>query len=321
MFKRLSNIVQPSRNLFENFFRRSKELPSKERRIVNNKFGQYELIEPWYLSPIKEIPSSIPKPCYYKPFSQEIPPPSIEIKNDDQIESMRRSCKLAKTVLNYTNKIIKPGITTDFLDQQLHTLIINSGAYPSPLAYYGFPKSICTSVNNVACHGIPDNRPLVEGDSINVDVSVYLNGFHGDCAAMFTIGEVDDQMKKLINVTGKCLYAAIDICRPNEQFCNIGHVIEEIANANGFSVIPYFAGHGIGNYFHGLPDIFHFANDEAGEMQPGMTFTIEPVLTQGDSEIRVLEDGWTAVTVDGARTAQMEHTVLITQTGCEILTR
>ncbi|XP_015116660.1 methionine aminopeptidase 1D, mitochondrial [Diachasma alloeum] len=320
MLKRFSKIAQPSRNLFDNFFRRSKKLPQKERRIVNNKFGQYEVVVPWHVSPFKDVPSSIPKPCYYRSYSQEIPPPIIEIKNDDQIESMRQSCMLAKKVLNHTKNIIKPGITTDFLDEQLHEFIINNGAYPSPLHYQGFPKSICTSVNNVACHGIPDNRPLVEGDSLNVDVSVYLNGFHGDCATMFTIGKVDDQMKKLINVTQKCLHAAIDICRPNEQFCNIGHVVEEIANANGFSVIPYFAGHGIGTYFHGLPDIFHFANDGDGEMQPGMTFTIEPVLTQGDIKIKVLQDGWTAVTADEARTAQIEHTVLITENGCDILT-
>ncbi|KMQ90870.1 methionine aminopeptidase chloroplastic mitochondrial isoform x2 [Lasius niger] len=250
----------------------------------NNSFGKYAIVRPWLVSEKVVVPAYIPQPSYGKSSIPERDGPvTPEIKDESQIECMRQSCKLASHILHQVDALIKPGITTDFLDKQVHDMIIGNGAYPSPLNYHGFPKSICTSVNNVACHGIPDSRPLQEGDILNVDVTVYLNGYHGDCSAMFQVGEVDLEGKQLITITELCLKSAIEICKPNQHFCNI-------------------------------------ANDYSGRMKPGMTFTIEPVLSQGMTQIEILEDGWTACTVDNSRTAQIEHTVLITDDGCEILT-
>ncbi|XP_034945490.1 methionine aminopeptidase 1D, mitochondrial [Chelonus insularis] len=280
----------------------------------------YEIIKPWQVSKMRQVPDYIPKPSYYKTSIPLEIIEKIEIKNDHQIEKMKKSCKLAKHVLNQVKLLIKPGITTDQIDEQVHNMIINNGAYPSPFNYKGFPKSICTSINNVACHGIPDNRPLKKGDILNVDVTVYLDGYHGDCSEMFVVVETDENANKLIKTVEKCLNAAIKICKPNEKFSSIGNIIEETSYQDQFSVIPVLAGHGIGSYFHGPPDILHFANDYSGEMQPGMTFTIEPALSEGDTQVVLLNDGWTVVTFDNSRTVQMEHTILITNHGCEVLT-
>ncbi|KAK0175551.1 hypothetical protein PV327_009294 [Microctonus hyperodae] len=326
--KNLISNFSSSRIFFNEIFRNNPKILSckcssfipPEQKINNNSFGKYEVVLPWLVSARKKVPSYIPKPLYYETLFPEDTNDIIEIKNDNQIECIRESCLFAKTILNNVGLFIKPGVTTDYLDEQIHEMIINNGAYPSPLNYRDFPKSICTSVNNVACHGIPDNRPLQNGDILNVDITVYLNGYHGDCSKMFVVGEIDSEAKRLINITKSCLNAAIKICKPNENFCNIGNVIEAIADENKLSVVPAFVGHGIGQYFHGPPDIFHFANDYPGKMCPGMTFTIEPVLSQGGNEIEILDDGWTAVTTDDARTAQFEHTILITNQGCDILT-
>ncbi|XP_076763606.1 methionine aminopeptidase 1D, mitochondrial [Xylocopa sonorina] len=304
---------------FRNLFRKS--LRTGRRKIVNNDFGSYEIVEPWEVTEMKEVPSYIPKPSYSQSLLPRDGPKKPEIKDKNQIASMRDSCYFAKQILTHIKKYVKPGVTTDELDSIVHEMIISNGAYPSPLNYKGFPKSICTSINNVACHGIPDKRPLINGDILNIDVTVFLNGYHGDCSKMFEVEECDDEAKRLINATELCLKSAIDICKPNENFSSIGGIIEETANRHGYNIIPVFAGHGIGTYFHGPPDIFHVANDLPGKMQAGMTFTIEPILSQGGEEIKILEDGWTAVTVDHARTAQCEHTILITDTGCDILTR
>nr|CAD7424215.1 unnamed protein product [Timema monikensis] len=176
------------------------------------------------------------------------------------------------------------GKTTDDIDKLVHKLALDNGAYPSPLHYKGFPKSVCTSVNNVACHGIPDDRPLEDGDIINIDVTVYLNGFHGDCSSTFLVGNVDEKGRKLVQVTEECLYRAIEHCKP-------------------------------GRFFNSLDNVY------PGRMLPGMTFTIEPVIAQGSENIVILEDGWTAVMEDTGRAAQFEHTVLITETGVEVLTQ
>ncbi|XP_076240732.1 methionine aminopeptidase 1D, mitochondrial isoform X2 [Calliopsis andreniformis] len=291
------------------------------RKPLNKSFGNYEIVEPWTVSEIRKVPSCIPKPSYSQSAMPREGPKKPEVKDKNQIACMRDSCNFAKQVLSHLQKYVKPGITTDELDAIAHELIINNGAYPSPLNYRGFPKSICTSINNVACHGIPDTRPLQKGDILNIDVTVFLNGYHGDCSKMFEVGECDKEAKRLISVTELCLKTAIEICKPNENFCSIGNIIEETATKHGYSIVPAFAGHGIGTYFHGPPDILHFANNTTGKMLPGMTFTIEPILSQGSKEIEILEDGWTAVTVDNSRTAQAEHTILVTDTGCDILTR
>ncbi|KAI5709557.1 hypothetical protein M8J76_009618 [Diaphorina citri] len=284
--------------------------------------GLYKIVEPAIHTPQLEVPleSGISLPSYHftgKPGkSPEVP----EVKTESQIRLMHESCKLARFVLDCIAEHIKVNMTTNELDVFAHELIINNGAYPSPLNYKGYPKSICTSVNNVACHGIPDSRPLEDGDIVNVDVTVYLNGYHGDCSATFCVGEVDASGKFLVNVAQQALHAAISVVKPGEYFSTIGSIIENVAKHNKLRVVPEILGHGIGSYFHGPPDIFHTKNDYPGKMEPGMTFTIEPVLTNGNGQVTMLEDGWTIVTEDDSRTAQFEHTVLVTYDGYKVLT-
>lgn len=213
------------------------------------------------------------------------------------------------------------GLTTDQIDEFVYNACIENNAYPSPLRYCGFPKSVCTSVNNVACHGIPDDRKLEDGDIINIDVTVFLNGFHGDCSKMFLVGNVDEKGRYLVHHNERALEEAIKICKPDQPFNEIGRVISEYAQKVKLTTIPAFIGHGIGSYFHGPPEIYHFENDyDIGCMKPGMTFTIEPIFSIGTDNIEICEDGWTALTTDFARTAQVEHTILITDEGCEALT-
>ncbi|XP_066143073.1 methionine aminopeptidase 1D, mitochondrial isoform X1 [Euwallacea fornicatus] len=283
-------------------------------------FGKYAIVHPGNVSARKTVPDNIPKPSYWRtgqPMENITYP---EVKNEKQIQGMRDSCKLAANVLETVGKSVKIGQTTDEIDTFVHNLCIKFGAYPSPLNYKNFPKSVCTSVNNVTCHGIPDDRPLEDGDIVNVDITVYFNGYHGDCSKTFLIGHVDEEGKFLVEATELCLEEAIKICKPGVNFRDIGKLIEEKAAKLSYQVIPAFLGHGIGSYFHGPPDIFHVENHYPGKMEAGMTFTIEPILTQGEEFIDILEDNWTAVTVDNARTAQFEHTVLITPLGAEILT-
>ncbi|XP_057665336.1 methionine aminopeptidase 1D, mitochondrial [Diorhabda carinulata] len=285
-------------------------------------FGRYNIVMPGTVSPRLTVPDHIKKPNY---FASGIPdktnlPLEPELKNSLQLLGMRDSCKLAASILNKVEKIIKVGLKTDEIDQFVFNSCIENDSYPSPLNYNHFPKSVCTSVNNVACHGIPDDRPLEDGDIINVDVTVFYKGYHGDCSKTFLVGNVDNEGQQLVEATEACLNEAINICKPGVYFRDIGFCIEETAQNFGFQVIPSFIGHGIGYYFHGPPDIYHIRNNYPGKMEPGMTFTIEPILTQGDELIEILDDNWTAVTVDNARTAQFEHTVAITENGVDILT-
>ncbi|XP_044265998.1 methionine aminopeptidase 1D, mitochondrial [Tribolium madens] len=294
-----------------------KNLWSK-KKVEHGKFSI--VVQPGKVSPQKKVPDHISKPSYYATGHPTEFIDHPEIKNLEQIQKMRNSCKLAANILKKVGSYVKVGVTTDDVDNFTHDLIVSSGAYPSPLNYKNFPKSVCTSVNNVACHGIPDDRKLEDGDIINVDITVLYNGYHGDCSKTFLVGNVDDLGKELVKATETCLEEAISICKPGVKFCKIGERIEHKAKDLGFTVVPAFIGHGIGHYFHGPPDICHFTNDYPGEMRAGMTFTIEPVLSTGGEEIVILDDGWTAVTLDFSRTAQFEHTVLITDTGVEIMT-
>lgn len=212
-------------------------------------------------------------------------------------------------------------MTTDDIDEIVYNEAINNSAYPSPLRYAGFPKSVCTSVNNIACHGIPDDRKLQDGDIINIDVTVYLNKYHGDTSKTFLVGNVDERGKYLVHHNERALKEAIDVCRPGQPFNIIGSTITKYAKKVDLRVVPDFIGHGIGSYFHGPPEIYHFENDiNVGVMQPGMTFTIEPILSLGTHEIELWSDNWTTSTIDGSRTSQFEHTILITENGCEVLT-
>ncbi|CAG0915967.1 unnamed protein product [Notodromas monacha] len=269
---------------------------------------------------MRKVPEFVKLPPYAVTGVPAFPAPGIDLKDDRELESMRRVGALARAALNEVKRHIQPGITTDYLDLVIHEFGMKANAYPSTLNYRGYPKSCCTSVNNVVCHGIPDDRPLVSGDLISVDVTFYLDGFHGDCAETFLVGNVDEQGKRLTDVAKRCRDAAVNACGPGVPLSKIGDVIEEITDAEGLTILPMFAGHGIGSYFHGAPDVLHFRNDNAQVMCEGMTFTIEPAVGQGTEEVAILSDGWTAVTRDDSRAAQFEHTVAITAHGVEILT-
>ncbi|KAJ3121793.1 Methionine aminopeptidase 1D, mitochondrial [Nowakowskiella sp. JEL0407] len=309
------------------------------KNTLLKKFGVFDLIFPREkYSPARNVvPPLIPVPNYANGASPTLPL-QISYKSTTDRLKMSESCKLAAKILNFAGSLVKPGISTLEIDSKVHSEILSHNAYPSPLNYYGFPKSICTSVNNVLCHGIPDDRLLLDGDIINIDVTVYLNGyddtyslivpfihvsffrFHGDTSATFLVGNVDEQGKHLTAVTKECLDKAISICGPGVPLTEIGDLISGLAKKEGFSVSDTFCGHGIGEYFHEPPLIFHHENDDGGIMEENMTFTIEPLLCQGTARYIKWNDGWTVVTEDGGRAAQFEHTILITSNGAEILT-
>lgn len=245
----------------------------------------------------------------------------IEVKTPEEIVKMKASGRVAREVLDIAGAAIKPGITTDEIDNIVHEETLKRGAYPSPLNYHGFPKSCCTSVNEVICHGIPDSRPLEEGDIINLDITCYLNGYHGDCSEMFAVGEADPKAKELLQTTYDCWVKAMEFVEPGKDYKDIGAIIEDHVVERGFTTVKNFCGHGIGSTFHTNPNIFHYRNNEPnGKMAPGHTFTIEPMICEGLSQCLNWPDDWTATTIDGKRTAQFEHTLLITAEGVEALT-
>ena len=213
------------------------------------------------------------------------------------------------------------GITTDELDAISHDAYVREGGYPSPLGYRGFPKSICTSVNEVVAHGIPDDRPLADGDIVNCDITIYLDGMHGDCSATFLVGDVRPETRRLVDVTERCLYTGIDAVRPGGRVRDIGRAIQAVADAEGFGIVKELVGHGIGEEFHSAPYVHHYDEPrDRTRLRPGMVFTIEPMLTLGDPDVVQWEDGWTIVTLDGQPSAQFEHTVIVTRDGVEVLT-
>ncbi|XP_070701378.1 methionine aminopeptidase 1D, mitochondrial [Pempheris klunzingeri] len=279
------------------------------------------VVRPATVRPAYAVPKHIVRPDYVSTGLVPEWPDYIEIKDQEQIEGLARACRLARHVLLLAERSLRVGITTDEIDFIVHQETIKHNAYPSPLRYGGFPKSVCTSVNNVVCHGIPDCRQLQDGDIINIDVTVYLDGYHGDTSETFFIGDVDEVGRRLVETARHCRDEAIAACKPGAQLCVIGNTISEIAKASGFQVCPYFIGHGIGSYFHCYPEIWHHANDNDMIMDEGMAFTIEPILMEGSAEFRILKDKWTAVSADDKRSAQFEHTVVITSDGVDILTK
>ncbi len=247
--------------------------------------------------------------------------PDIIIKTPEQIEGIRRSCQLTRNILDEITPRIVPGITTGDIDRWVHDLTLAAGAIPAPLHYRGFPKSVCTSLNEVICHGIPGDRVLLEGDILNVDVTSILNGYYGDASRMFLIGEVASEARRLVEVTRECLELGIAQARSGNTTGDIGHVIQQHAEGHGYSVVRMFVGHGVGVRFHEPPDIAHFGRAHTGvKLVPGMTFTIEPMINVGGFEVVILEDGWTALTADGSLSAQWEHTILVTDGAPDILT-
>ena len=247
----------------------------------------------------------------------------IIIKTPEQIEKIRKSCELAGETLLYISEFVKPGVDTEYLDNKIDEYIRKNGAVPAPLGYHGYPKSSCISLNNVICHGIPSKNIIIkEGDILNIDVTTILDGFYGDTSSMFCIGEISPVADKLVKTTKHCLNLGIQQVFPGNYFGNIGFAISRYAQAQGFSVVYEFCGHGVGVEFHEEPQIDHISRRNTGLlMKPGMIFTIEPMINEGKPKADIDEqDGWTARTVDHKLSAQFEHTILVTDTGYEVLT-
>lgn len=245
----------------------------------------------------------------------------IIIKTEGQIEGIRRSCQLARQTLDMLEERIVPGIITDDINRWVHEYTVAHNATPAPLRYRRFPKSVCTSLNHVVCHGIPDATMLEEGDILNVDVTPILNGFYGDSSRMYLIGEVSQDARDLVRVTKECLSLGIQQVKPGNTFGDIGYAIQQHAERCGYSVVRAFVGHGTGVQFHEPPDVRHYGRPGTGaKLAPNMVFTIEPMINEGGYQIRVLEDGWTTVTADGSLSAQWEHTMRVTSDGVEVMT-
>ena len=247
----------------------------------------------------------------------------VDIKTSSDVEKMRVAGKLASDVLVMIGTFVRPGVSTEELDQICHDYIVNDQkAIPAPLNYKGFPKSICTSVNHQVCHGIPATTKILKnGDILNIDITVIKDGFHGDTSKMFYVGEPSILADRLCKVTQECMYKAISIVKPGLHIGNIGAVIQEHAHQNNFSVVRDYCGHGIGKNFHEAPQILHYGVRETGmKLKEGMTFTIEPMINSGKYKTKLLSDGWTVVTQDHSLSAQWEHTILVTNNGYEVLT-
>lgn len=286
-------------------------------------------LRPWPVTPKRAVPDNIARPDYAEdakgtPFSELEARGSSYIKqlSDEDQEGLRVACKLGREVLDVAAAAVEVGVTTEEIDRLVHEATIDRDCYPSPLNYYQFPKSCCTSVNEVICHGIPDKRPLQDGDIVNADITVYHNGFHGDVNETFFVGKPDEASKKLVKVTWECLDYAIKTVKPGVRYREIGNAIQKHAQHNGFSVVRSYCGHGIHRLFHTAPSVPHYAKNKAvGVMKPGHTFTIEPMISEGTWRDVIWPDNWTAVTQDGRRSAQFEHTLLVTDTGVDVLTK
>ncbi len=248
---------------------------------------------------------------------------AVTRKNSAEIEKMRVAGRLAAEVLQMIAPHVRPGITTGELDRLCHDYIVNvQKAVPAPLNYKGFPRSICTSVNHQVCHGIPGEKQLKKGDIVNIDITVIKDGWHGDTSKMFFVGEPSIQAKRLVQVTHECMLRGIARVRPGARLGDIGHAIQLHAEAHGYSVVHEYCGHGIGREFHEDPQVLHYGKPGTGmELEPGMIFTVEPMINAGRREVKLLPDNWTVVTRDHSLSAQWEHTVLVTDNGYEILTQ
>lgn len=242
------------------------------------------------------------------------------IKTEQQIDGIRRACQLSSQILDMVGQRIRAGVTTNEINQWVHEYTIQNGAIPACLNYEGFPKSVCTSPNNVICHGIPNNNPLEDGDIINVDVTSIVDGFYGDVSRMFLIGDPAREARELVQIARDCLYLGIEQVKPFNRIGDIAYAIEQYAKQHGFSVVQDYGGHGVGVNFHEEPFVQHYGARENGMiLVPNMVFTIEPMINAGSYKCKRLKDGWTTVTVDGSLSAQWEHTVRVTETGAEIL--
>lgn len=288
-----------------------------------------ELHPEYPLTPRRAIPDSIVKPDYALDGV-----PESELKNDrtekikalsgEDIQKMRDVCRFGREIIDAAGAMVKPGVTTDEIDRVVHEESIKRGGYPSPLNYFNFPKSVCTSINEVICHGIPDKRPLKDGDIINIDVSFYKDGFHADLNETYYVGDkakCNPDLVRLVETTRESLDACIAQVKPGMPFREFGNIIEGIAKKNNVSVVRAYCGHGVNSLFHCPPEVPHYANNKAiGTCKPGICFTIEPMLNLGTWQDRTWPDKWTSTTADGKASAQFEHTLLVTEDGVEVLT-
>ena len=279
-------------------------------------------VKPGSVSPVRSVPEHIARPDYVHNNGKPKPSKPPLIKSPDTISAMRDASAIAAEVLRRVGARVGVGVTTDELDLVAHQAYIDLGSYPSTVGYGSYPKSVCTSVNEVICHGIPDDRPLEDGDIVNVDVTAFFRGVHGDTSATFLVGDVHPAIVHLVDTTRECMELGIAAVRPGRPISDIGRAIQDHAEKFGYGVVEAFVGHGIGEVFHMAPSVLHYYDKNARVvMHPGMTFTIEPMITMtGSTGFDQWDDDWTAVTTDFARTAQFEHTVLVTDTGVEKLT-
>ncbi|MGI5159817.1 type I methionyl aminopeptidase [Microbispora sp. CA-102843] len=277
------------------------------------------LLRPGRISPTRKVPAHIPRPEYVGKAGPK--KGDSDIQTPETIEKMRIAGRIAAQALEEVGKHVAPGVTTDELDRIGHEFLCDHGAYPSTLGYRGYPKSLCTSINEVICHGIPDDTLLRDGDIVNVDITAYIGGVHGDTDATFLAGEVDEESRLLVERTHEATMRAIKAVTPGRQLNIVGRVIEAYAKRFGYGVVRDFTGHGIGASFHSGLIVPHYDDPSLSvTLVPGMTFTIEPMLTLGTIDYEIWPDKWTAVTKDRKRTAQFEHTIVVTETGSEILT-
>ncbi len=277
-------------------------------------------VQPGVVTPMRAVPAHIPRPPYaetgeYEPWDEG------RVKSPEIIERMRHSGRVAAEVLRLAGEQVAPGVTTEEIDAYVHELFVERDTYPSTINYHGYPKACCTSVNEVICHGIPDSRQLRDGDICNIDVTGWVGGVHGDTNATFLVGDVDPESRQLVQVTEECMWYGIEAARPGRPLSDIGRAIEDHAKRYRYGVVRAFVGHGIGEQFHTDIQVLHYYDSRASTiMRPGMTFTIEPMITLGTVNYRLWDDDWTAVTADGKRTAQFEHTILVTDDEAEVLT-
>jgi methionyl aminopeptidase len=276
-------------------------------------------LQPGRVSPQRQVPSSITAPEYVGRKRPRLGEP--DVKDPETIERMRVAGRIAAQALEEVGRHVTPGVTTDELDRVGHEFIVSHGAYPSTLGYRGYPKSLCTSLNEVICHGIPDDTVIADGDIVNVDITAYIGGVHGDTNATFLAGNVDEESRLLVERTHEAMMRGIRAVAPGRPLNAVGRVIESYARRFGYGVVRDFTGHGIGTTFHSGLVVPHFDDpDVTVIMEEGMTFTIEPMLTLGTISYDIWDDGWTAVTRDRRRTAQFEHTLAVTADGYDILT-
>ncbi len=277
-------------------------------------------VMPGDVTPMRDVPDHIERPPYAD-TGKVVPWEEDRIKTPDVIERMRHAGKVAAEILRLTGEFLEPGRTTEEVDAYAHQLYIERNSYPSTLNYHGYPKALCASANEVICHGIPDSRVMLDGDIMNIDITAYVGGVHGDTNATFFVGDVDPASRELVRVTEECMWRGIEAVKPDRPISDVGRAIEQHAKQHRYGVVKAFVGHGIGQQFHTDIQVLHYYDSRNSMiMRPGMTFTIEPMITIGAWQHRMWDDDWTAVTSDGKRTAQYEHTVLVTDDGVEVLT-